>query len=841
MSECVGRVCAAVLMCVVIAGEFRPAVAMQQAGVRVQAGSESASEGVLSALSLSERIDRELEGVVPGLELLEASAAEFQRRIYLDLAGRGPTVTESEAYFRRLESEPGAAERIREELIEELLSGGEFDRYYARVLEVMFTERRETISVLEFRGWIQRWLEERRPLNELCAEILAADGTGEQLRPAAAFVLNRAAEPHQVTRDIGRIFFGRDIQCAQCHDHPLVADYEQSEYFGILSFVSRTYVFQDEKRGNLPFLGERGEGLLEYASVFEPGAVRAAARPVLPMVLAMDAEPEFGDPADVYVVVPDKDRRGVPRYSRRQQLAVLATHPENQSFNRNLANRLWAELMGVGVVHPVDMHHGGNPPISAALLRILSEGLVEQGYDLRGFVREIVRSRAYRRSVREPDLERWSGPAGGVAWLAGEVLRLESVRAELQPRLQQNESEGVEALQQLKKAEGAVDRLLVQVQSARQQLQQFTEQRDQEQLRLAGLQPELQRHRGQVELLQGALASLDLALQQLMGDEVLVAERERLQLSLKAGQEARGVHEERVEESTELLERATNRVEDQRVRVLALANRRLALSEFVVEARGVQRRVQQRRQALLDAVSDSEQRAEQLRMLSGWLELRERLRSGADAGNGDAAGDSELMVELGRREVALRELWRRSYVVRGLRGLNPEQMSGATYTALELGQGVRRKAESDWAERVRENPAERDDVGARVKFVAAAVAGHQWDTVEDLLVSRFSAPAGAPQDSFFATVDQALTIQNDPTYQGWLKPGEGNLSERLGAMGDAGQIVEQLYLSVLCRRPDAEEREFAVGLLAVSEVERAAVLQELLWGLLASTEFRFSM
>jgi hypothetical protein len=32
-----------------------------------------------------------------------------------------------------------------------------------------------------------------------------------------------------------------------------------------------------------------------------------------------------------------------------------------------------------------------------------------------------------------------------------------------------------------------------------------------------------------------------------------------------------------------------------------------------------------------------------------------------------------------------------------------------------------------------------------------------------------------------------------------------------------------------------------VGLLAVSEVERAAVLQELLWGLLASTEFRFSM
>ena len=149
MSEFVGRVCAAVLMCMVLPGQFRPAVAMQQAAVQVQAASESASEGAMSELSLAERIDRELEGVVPGLELLEASAAEFQRRIYLDLLGRGPTVSESERYFRRLRAEPGAVERIREELIEDLLSRVEFDRYYARVLEVMFTERRETISVLE--------------------------------------------------------------------------------------------------------------------------------------------------------------------------------------------------------------------------------------------------------------------------------------------------------------------------------------------------------------------------------------------------------------------------------------------------------------------------------------------------------------------------------------------------------------------------------------------------------------------------------------------------------------------------------------------------------------------
>jgi hypothetical protein len=48
-------------------------------------------------------------------------------------------------------------------------------------------------------------------------------------------------------------------------------------------------------------------------------------------------------------------------------------------------------------------------------------------------------------------------------------------------------------------------------------------------------------------------------------------------------------------------------------------------------------------------------------------------------------------------------------------------------------------------------------------------------------------------------------------------------------------------LSVLGRLPDAEERAMVVDLLGVPAGERAGVLQELLWGLLASTEFRFSM
>ena len=59
--------------------------------------------------------------------------------------------------------------------------------------------------------------------------------------PPARFFLDRGCEPNLITRDVGRIFFGRDMQCAQCHNHPLVKDYEQSDYYGLLAFISPGY------------------------------------------------------------------------------------------------------------------------------------------------------------------------------------------------------------------------------------------------------------------------------------------------------------------------------------------------------------------------------------------------------------------------------------------------------------------------------------------------------------------------------------------------------------------------------------------------------------------------
>ena len=168
-------------------------------------------------------------------------------------------------------------------------------------------------------------------------------------------------------------------------------------------------------------------------------------------------------------------------------------------------------------------------------------------------------------------------------------------------------------------------------------------------------------------------------------------------------------------------------------------------------------------------------------------------------------------------------------------------MAGATYIALEMDRLIRVKALSEWETTQQGNPADLADARKRQAFVSGKVAENQWDTVEDLVVTRFSSPAGTPQDGFFATFDQALMIQNDPTFQAWLKGAEGTLIHRLATIEDPAVVAQQLYVVVLGRTPDADEEARVRELLTRHASERAAIVQELVWGLLASTEFRFSM
>ena len=355
----------------------------------------------LAEESFPEHIDRIVEaacrqdGITPAGP---SDNAEFLRRIYLDLTGVVPTADEARAFLG-----DSAGDR-RTKLIDRLLDRPEFALQMARVFDAMLIERRiATIPSYDvksprWRDWLAESFRHNKPWDQLVREMLGSDGSDEANGAAARFYLVRDVEPHLTARDIGRLMLGTDLQCAQCHDDPRIKSYRQADYYGLYAFVSRLDHFHD-KESKLNFVAEKAQGDVSFTSAFT--GTEGETNPRIPGG-EMIADPPLEKDKE-YSVKPEKGQMGVPLYSRKARLAEFLPRPETTGFSRNIANRIWAVMLGRGIVHPLDMHHPDNRPSHPELLKRLAERLEQSGYDIRGLLRDIALTRTYQRSSRLPD------------------------------------------------------------------------------------------------------------------------------------------------------------------------------------------------------------------------------------------------------------------------------------------------------------------------------------------------------------------------------------------------------------------------------------------------------
>jgi hypothetical protein len=346
---------------------------------------------------LHQRVDQLIESGVPNFNKVAvplADDAEFLRRATIDLNGTIPTVEKTKAFLA--DKSPGK----RAKLIDDLLASPLFAHHFASVLDVTLMERRPAKAKVS--GWddfLHASVAANKPWDQLVREILASDGADPKTRPASRFLLDRDGEPHLITRDIGRLFLGMDFQCAQCHDHPLIDDYKQDMYYGVFAFLNRTSVVNDAGL-KMTVLSEKADGEVSYQSVFDPMKVTKTSLPrVLSQTAIKDAEVKKGEE---YITKPDKSVRGVPKYSRRSRLAAEVARVESEPFKQNIANRLWAHLMGQGIVHPLDMSHSHNPPSHPELLKLLGDEIASHKYDMKYLLRELALTKTYQRSSWKP-------------------------------------------------------------------------------------------------------------------------------------------------------------------------------------------------------------------------------------------------------------------------------------------------------------------------------------------------------------------------------------------------------------------------------------------------------
>jgi hypothetical protein len=349
-----------------------------------------------AAEPLHQQIDAIINRSLDGPVAERSSDAEFLRRAWLDLAGVIPTAAEARDFLA-----DDSADK-RQKLIDRLLASDDYPQRMQYAFTVMLLERRTgaTVPMPDWDEYLRASFAANKPLDQLVRELVSADGTDSATRPAMKFLLARSATDHRLlARDVSRLLLGRNLECAQCHDHPTIKGYHQSEFFGIVAFLNRSYLYKDKKT-NESFFVEKGTGEpIEFTSVFTSKSSQSGPR--LPGGAPLDV-PVF-EPGEELAKAAEEGQPPLPKFPLRPRLAEQLTGPENRDFSRNLANRLWALMMGRGLVHPLDMRHEKNPPSHPELLDVLGKELVASGFDTRHFLREIALSETWQRSTRLGD------------------------------------------------------------------------------------------------------------------------------------------------------------------------------------------------------------------------------------------------------------------------------------------------------------------------------------------------------------------------------------------------------------------------------------------------------
>ncbi len=293
-----------------------------------------------------------------------ASDSEFLRRSFLDTLGVLPTADEAKAFLA------DAFPDKRARLIDGLLERPEYVDYWSYKwsdLLLVSTKKLKGPAVWAFSNWVRRAVEANMPWDQFAREIVTASGSTIDNGAANYFVLHKDAKLLNEATTL--TFLGLSIGCAQCHDHPLER-WTLDDYYGMANLFARVR----SKNGDID-----GESIVYPIST---GDIKHPTRLGAPVPRPLDGQPlEPNDPRD-----------------RRAHLARWLTAPENPYFAKALANRVWANYMGRGLVEMVDDLRATNPSSNEVLLAALADEFVKHNYDVKHLIRTIMNSSAYQRS-----------------------------------------------------------------------------------------------------------------------------------------------------------------------------------------------------------------------------------------------------------------------------------------------------------------------------------------------------------------------------------------------------------------------------------------------------------
>ena len=289
---------------------------------------------------------------------------KFIRRVYIDIIGRAPTMDETKSFLA-----DKSADR-RAKLIDELLERPDYGDHWANKWVDLLRPNAYRVgikNVLNYDAWIRDKFRRNVPYDEFVRGLLTAKG--DSFRNGAVTLFRDRRSPPELTTMVSQLFLGIRLECARCHHHPFEV-WGQDDFYSFAAYFAR--------------IARKGTGLSPpisgSAEMFFPGKSGSVKHPltgeVLPPRPLFGTAPEIGE-------------------DPRESLAAWITSKDNPFFAQVMANRVWADIMGRGIVEPVDDLRGTNPPSNEPLLVALGNDFRDHDFDIKQLIRRITTSYVY--------------------------------------------------------------------------------------------------------------------------------------------------------------------------------------------------------------------------------------------------------------------------------------------------------------------------------------------------------------------------------------------------------------------------------------------------------------
>ena len=363
--------------------------------------------------------------------------ATFLRRSYLGIVGRIPSANEARDFLDDQSTDK------RDTLIDSLVASPGFDSHlFNWTADLLRVQTRQENFGLGWHVWLRQSLAEDKPWDTLVSEMLVATGDCTNAPAVGYYLRDRNMQLHNFSNTM-QVFLGRQIGCAQCHDHPF-DDWSQYEYYEMAAFGGGIQYRSGEsqlvikkvigdlsagKFGKAPAIPivakkkNKGGQALKQQKREQQNFTPTVSNELRPLFKELGKNAIIDDPQSTLRLPADyKYRDGKPGEAvkpatlfgpkigdispeqRRGSFAAWVVSPENPYFTKSIANRLWQRTFGQALLGAADDLKDDSETFHPELMAYLETTMKGADYDLRQFLRILYRTRLFQREciIEEP-------------------------------------------------------------------------------------------------------------------------------------------------------------------------------------------------------------------------------------------------------------------------------------------------------------------------------------------------------------------------------------------------------------------------------------------------------